>query len=239
MSSHLCHCLAVVGTDTGVGKTVVASALAAAFRQKHFRVAVFKPAESGCTPGPDGLIAADTQLLINASGCQADRDLVNPYRFEPPLSPAAAAQLAGQTISMERIDQCYRTLRATHQILIMEGAGGLLVPYGPDWLLADLLARLTIPVLVVGRSSLGTINHCLLTLRELNRRNMDVRGVVLNRLQPDRGPEEDGNPAAISQFSQMEVLGVFPYLEQAAMAVSNQLGASATAHINLQPLFPL
>ena len=146
MNNHVCRCLAVVGTDTGVGKTVVASALAATFKQNRFRVAVFKPAESGCPRGPDGLIAADTQLLINASGCRADRETVNPYRFEPPVSPAAAAQLAGRTISMERVEQCFHSLRETHQILIMEGAGGLMVPYGPDWLLADLLAKLSIPV---------------------------------------------------------------------------------------------
>jgi dethiobiotin synthetase len=238
MSSHTCHCLAVVGTDTGVGKTVIASALAAVFKQRRFTVAVFKPAESGCSPGPGGLIAADTQMLIDASGCRADRELINPYRFKPPLSPAAAAQLAGETISMERVEQCYRTLRDTHQILIMEGAGGLMVPYGPDWLFAELLVRLSIPVVVVGRSILGTINHCLLTLRELARLDLDVRGVVLNRLQADRGPEEDGNPAAISQFSQAEVLGVFPYLKRSDVEAPEQLAASATAHLDLKPLFP-
>ena len=124
-SNH--RCLSFVGTDTSVGKTVVASAVASFFRNQGYDVGVFKPAESGCAASEQGLAPSDTLMLARAAGCPADLDLINPYRFASPISPQAAARRDLVTIDMERILDCFSQLVRKHQVLIMEGAGGLMV----------------------------------------------------------------------------------------------------------------
>lgn len=236
MKPCACRCLAVVGTDTGVGKTLVAASLSAALRFRGFRVGVFKPAETGCSTGPDGLVPADALILKDASGCLSHLDLINPYRFELPASPAEAANRQNRRISRKQILRCFDLLTSLHDILIMEGAGGLLVPYAPNWLYVDLLAHLDIPLLLVGRSTLGTINHCLLTLRELYRNDLEVRGVVLNRLQRARTPDEEGNPDFIRRFGRVDMLGLFRYLEPPVPTTPEDLAALAEAHMDIDAL---
>jgi dethiobiotin synthetase len=228
--------LAVVGTDTAVGKTLIAAAVARFFFRQGFTVGVFKPAESGCTMGTDGLRPSDALFLIRASSCKSSLDLINPYRFALPVSPAAAARSASEHISMEHMGTCLDKIRMRHTVTFIEGAGGLMVPFGPDWLLADWLQDLDVPALVVGRAQLGTINHCLLTLSELRRRSVQVAGVVLNHCTNRRGPELSTNPQAIERYSGVKVLGTMPFQHPTDMDNIDALAHTAQRNLDLTAL---
>ncbi|MFQ5895774.1 MAG: dethiobiotin synthase, partial [Nitrospinota bacterium] len=164
--------LFVVGTGTGVGKTVVGGAIAAALRLAGEDVGVMKPAETGCPEagcpeGEGGLLPLDALFLRTMAGSDDPLDLVNPYRFRPPLAPAHAAEAEGRAVELGRIERAFRTLAAAHRYLIVEGAGGLLVPLSGKVLYPELIRRLRLPVLLVSPLGLGTINSTLLTLRAL------------------------------------------------------------------------
>src|SRR5450631_325272 len=175
----------ITGTDTGVGKTVVTAALAATLRRQGLRVGVMKPVETGC-PLKDGhFLPQDALFLRAASGCTASQDLITPYTFAEALAAAIAAELAGVTINIDYIRSCYEKLLAGHDIVLVEGAGGLLVPLTNHLCMHDIAVELGLPVLVVARNMLGTINHTALTVTVARERS-HVLVVVLNSTQaPD------------------------------------------------------
>jgi dethiobiotin synthetase len=166
----------VTGTDTGVGKTVIACGLARGLRQRGVDVGVMKPCETGV--GPKGPL--DALALRAAAGVDDPIEVVCPQSFALPAAPSIAAQVEGKAVDLERIRLASKTLDARHDFLLVEGAGGWLVPIAPDYAMADLAAELALPVLVVARASLGTINHTLLTLEAVERRGLRLAGVVVN-----------------------------------------------------------
>lgn len=173
----------ITGTDTGVGKTVVTAALAATLRRQGLRVGVMKPVETGCPLRDGQLVPQDALFLRIASGCVAPQELVVPYTFAEPLAPAIAAELAGITISLDHIRSCYEQLLAEHDVVLVEGAGGLLVPLTDQLCMLDIAVELELPVLIVARNMLGTINHTALTATVAHER-CHVLGIVLNPTQP-------------------------------------------------------
>lgn len=166
--------LVVTGTDTGVGKTVVTAALATLALARGASVAVVKPAQTGAGPREPGDLD-DVRRLAGAI------DLHEPARFPDPLAPAAAARLSGMTpVALRAVAEQVRTLAATRRLVIVEGAGGLLVRYDEDGAtIADLARLLGAPVLVVVRPDLGTLNHTALTLEALAHRGLELAGVVI------------------------------------------------------------
>jgi dethiobiotin synthetase len=179
--------LFVTGTDTGVGKTFVAAALAAVLRARGVDVGVMKPVASGCVAGAHGLVSRDARELQRAAATRDPGELVTPFAFRLPLAPAVAARRAGRRFSMARALIAYRRLARRHELMIVEGVGGLLVPLGPRLCVADLAARMRLPLLVVVANRLGAINHALLTLNEARRRRLPVWRVVLNDVMRRRG----------------------------------------------------
>ncbi len=181
--------LGVTGTDTGVGKTVVTCALAAALRARGRTVAAMKPVETGVSPsGPrsDVTDAARLHRAITASvGDPADAapgveiDDLNPLRLGEPLAPWIAAERTGRPIDVEALDAARARLERGRDVLLVEGAGGLLVPFTASLAFADLVARWSLDLVVVAANRLGAINHTLLTVREAHRRGLVVRAVVL------------------------------------------------------------
>jgi len=166
----------ITGTDTGVGKTVVSCALARGLRATGVDVGVMKPAETGVlAAGP-----LDALALVRAAQVEDELDLVCPIQFEMPAAPQASAIAANRAVSIERIQDAYRELESRHSFMLVEGAGGLLVPLDEKTTMADLAEKLGLPVLIVARASLGTINHTLLTLEACATRCLDVVGVVLS-----------------------------------------------------------
>jgi dethiobiotin synthetase len=209
----------VTGTDTGVGKTFVSAGILAALRRRGVPVAALKPAESGCARGADGnLIPEDGMRLRAAAGLvDVPVEIVVPHRYAMPAAPAVAGRAENVTFSLPRVEKCRATLLARGtQLLLVEGAGGLLVPYQDDLLAADLVAHLALPLLIVARAGLGTINHTLLTLNEARRRNLTVVGVILNRVEEDWSPSEDSNASEIARLGDVAVLGTVPHLPREA-----------------------
>jgi len=171
--------LFITGTDTGVGKTVVSCALARGLRAAGVDVGVMKPVETGVpSSGPE-----DARALIRAADVSDDVDLVCPIQYAMPAAPEAAAAAEGseaEVSSSERISRAFTTLSDRHAFMLVEGAGGILVPFDEQTTMATVARQLGLPVLIVARASLGTINHTLLTLEACNKRGLDVLGVVLS-----------------------------------------------------------
>jgi dethiobiotin synthetase len=183
----------VTGTDTGVGKTWVACRLAEAARAKGLRVGVLKPAESG--------MGGDAAALKKASGCPLPLEMLRPYAFKQPLAPAVAAALEGKRVVLGPIKRAFKTITEASDFVLVEGAGGLLVPYGPRLDGAALAKALGLPVLIVARKGLGTINHSLLTLEAARKRGLDVAAVVLS------APSQAGDPSVSTNARQIARLG--------------------------------
>ncbi len=204
--------LFVTGTDTGVGKTEVAVAILRAQRARGVDVAAMKPAQSGVEPGVPG----DADRLAAAAGAGDPPELVCPYSFAAPLAPAVAARLEGRPISFEHVLACAGALSRRHAALLVEGAGGILVPLTEAHSFADLARALGLPVLVVARAGLGTVNHVALTCEALRARDLAVRGVILNRAAPGADPSEPHNATEIERVAGARVLASLPFVADAA-----------------------
>jgi dethiobiotin synthetase len=181
--------LFVTGTDTGVGKTFVTCALAGRLRSRGWRVAAVKPAESGCAEGPHGLIAADADAIASAAGdwqSSSERCL---YRMGEAVAPGVAAGREGVTVSVEACAAFARSVAANAEVVLMEGAGGWRVPLDAHGgTIADLAKRVGLPVLVVARATLGTINHAVLTAEAISRDGCTLAAIALSmRPDEDRG----------------------------------------------------
>jgi dethiobiotin synthetase len=205
----------VTGTDTGVGKTLVTAALATALRQQGLSIGVMKPVETGVAADGQGSDAARLQL---AAGTTDAAYLVAPYSLSAPLAPLAAAQATGLEIDARRIEQAYRTLSGRHGYMLVEGIGGVRVPIGEKFDVLDLIQQLDLPVVVVGRSALGGVNHALLTLEALERRATRVIALVLNPTGPGETvghAQTDSTVALLQQAASCCVLGPLPYVPPA------------------------
>lgn len=207
--------LFVTGTDTGVGKTRVAAALCAAFAARSLKVAAMKPVASGCVSGPQGLRSDDALALIAATNTAADYADVNPYAFAPAIAPHLAAALAGTTIDDAVLDRAQQRLCAGGAMLIVEGAGGWLVPLDAHRSLADLAVRWRLDVVVVVAMRLGCLNHALLTFESIAARGLHIAGWVANLVDPGfEYPAE--NIAYLRAAAAAPCLGIVPYAPDAA-----------------------
>ncbi|HET7290109.1 MAG TPA: dethiobiotin synthase [Thermodesulfobacteriota bacterium] len=196
----------VTGTDTGVGKTVIAAALAWSLSCAGRSVAVMKPVQTGMSlPG-----TADIGFVENVLGTKYDPSDVCIYRLSEPLSPLAASEISGIKIDTGKIIEAYRRLRSAHDVVIVEGAGGLLVPITDNYLMSDLASDLGLPLLIVTRPGLGTLNHTSLTVESARKRGIDVLGVVINRFPASPGLAERTNPEQITRMTGAPIVGVFP-----------------------------
>ncbi|MBI3933116.1 MAG: dethiobiotin synthase [Acidobacteria bacterium] len=192
----------ITGTDTGVGKTFVGCGLAVELRRRGLRVAPFKPAETGCELDPKTaqLLPADAMLLREASGTEAPLQSVCPYRFRLPLAPWVAAQREGKEIDPSFLAWQFQELAATHDVVIVETAGGIGVPLADRFHFGDLARLLNLPALVVASSKLGVINHTLLTLEFLRASGVEVLGVILNHLSDDPSPAVQTNEDSLRKL---------------------------------------
>ena len=172
----------ITGTDTGVGKTVVGCGIASALRRRGLRVAPFKPAETGCQldSSTGQLIPSDAVLLRLACGIEAPLEAICPYRFRSPIAPWVAARREGKEIDSSFLAWRFQELASTHDVVLVETAGGILVPLAERFHFGDLARLLDLAVLVVAGSKLGVINHTLLTLEYLRSSGLAVAGCVLN-----------------------------------------------------------
>lgn len=178
----------VTGTDTGVGKTYAACLLVEALKIQGLRVAVMKPVAAGVDA--EG-VNEDVRLLMNSANVPAPIELVNPYCFEPPIAPHLAARKAGVDMRMETIEKAYSKLAAISDIVVVEGAGGFLVPFDEVSGMDRIPVQLKLPVIMVVGLRLGCLNHALLTAEAIRNRGLTLYGWISNRIDPAMAEAEE------------------------------------------------
>lgn len=222
----------VSGTDTGCGKTTVGRALCRALHLRGLEVGVTKPVESGCLREGGRLVAADAEALARAAGCRYLPDeVICPNRLELPASPERAAEAVGRVLDSETFLRALAAAREEADFVVAEGAGGLLVPVTSSLMMADVAALLELPLLIVARDALGTVNHTLLTLEAVRARNLDLAGVVFSAVEP--APSRLDNLQAVETYGRVKVLGRLPFLPDAD---DDSLAAAAEEHLDLDSL---
>jgi dethiobiotin synthetase len=225
--------LLVTGTDTGVGKTVIACAIAASLRASGVRVGVLKPVATGCVSRREGLVSEDAELLAHHADSPHPLDVICPQRYVEPLAPAVAARRAQQPLDWASIQRSLDAIARTSDLLIVEGVGGLLVPLDDKHTVLDLAGWLGFPSVIVARAGLGTINHTLLTASALRHANLPIAGVVINGYPADSTPAaEETNPRAIERWGRLSILAIVPQLRQPVSRVMPQDSLSPIARVD-------
>ncbi|ADQ83775.1 dethiobiotin synthase [Methylovorus sp. MP688] len=216
----------VTGTDTGVGKTLISSALVHGFAAQGLRSVGMKPVAAGCEWRDGELHNDDVAMLRAASNLSLARELINPYAFMPPIAPHIAAQQANSPIVFDVLLQNFHGLQAEAERVIVEGVGGFCVPLGDTLDTADLAVALGLPVILVVGLRLGCLNHALLTQEAILSRGLRLHGWVGNHIDPDMAMPLE-NIAALQQRIQAPCLGIIPW----------QAGASSDLVTSHQPDF--
>ena len=226
----------ITGTDTEIGKTVITTGLIAALRAEGYQIGGMKPIQSGAIKKGDRLLAPDIEFLLSNTDLTEDYDLLNPVRLEPALAPSLAAEVEGEAVDIEEIKRDYQLLQDKYQGLVVEGAGGLMVPLADDFLIPDLIELLKLPIIIVARPNLGTINHTVLTVKVAHSLGLDVLGVIINNYpQKEAGIVEETNPALIYNLAEVPILGVVPHLKDLKKEENNlDLGAVIEEHVDLK-----
>ncbi|MCX9011874.1 MAG: dethiobiotin synthase [Candidatus Methanoperedens sp.] len=197
----------VTGTDTNVGKTAVAAGLAGALGLLGYNVGVMKPVQSGAAVKNGELYSQDAEFLMAAVD-KIEVELVCPVLLKEALAPGVAAQIEGRDIDLSLIKDAYTELERRHDIVIVEGAGGIAVPLKDKFLISDLITYLGIPAVIVARAGLGTINHTLLTIEHAKNSGIYIIGVIMNNYRG--GMAEETNPKIITELTGVPIVGIIP-----------------------------
>ncbi|MEE9257960.1 MAG: dethiobiotin synthase, partial [Nitrospinaceae bacterium] len=203
----------ITGTDTGVGKTVVTACLWTLLRKHGRQAGIMKPIETGVDSECSSSANSDAKFLLEVTGNRDPLEEVSPVRLKTPASPLQAARLDGRTLDPGLILENYKKLSGKHGLMLVEGIGGLLVPITRDYRVADLARDLGLPLIVVCRATLGTLNHTLLTLKAAADHGVEVSGVILNFPENRKKDKiEEGQAELIEELSGVKVLGEVPFL---------------------------
>jgi dethiobiotin synthetase len=219
------HGLLFTGTDTGVGKTIVAAAVARLLRQQGRTVQVFKPVATGARWSNGRWLSEDTLRLAEAAGLNDGWDGVTPWSFPEPVAPPVAARLAGVRLTLEALVAAVQRQKRPDSVVLVEGVGGFLCPLTEEHTVADLAAALELPLVVVARRSLGTLNHTLLTLEAARSRGLTVAGVVVNETTPVRDLADETNVAELAKRIDVPLLALVPYQGESAADASGALAS--------------
>ncbi|MCX8031468.1 MAG: dethiobiotin synthase [Thermodesulfovibrionales bacterium] len=213
----------ITGTDTGVGKTVISALILRALINIGVKPSVIKPIETGCIKKDSNLIPSDGIFLKDMAEMDDPIDIIVPIKYELPLSPLVASRIENKPISFQRIDHSFELLINKYDFLIAEGAGGILVPVAisnnalqkKTIYIADIVKRFNLPLIVVSRATLGTINHTLLTVNYAMSIGINIVGIIINYSKSsDTDISEKTNPQIIHELSPVPVLGVVPYIHK-------------------------
>ena len=203
----------VTGTDTGVGKTIITAALIKAICRLGFTAGGMKPVESGCLQQGDVLVPSDGMFIKTIAHMEENIGHITPCRFKSPLAPLPASEIEGISVDFEKIKKAFADLSRKYDVVIVEGIGGLLVPITRNYSVIDMAKDFNLPLIVVSRPSLGTINHTMLTVNYALKEGLRVAGIIINYNQPPENTlAEATNPEIIKRISPVPVIGIFPYL---------------------------
>ncbi len=198
----------VTGSDTGVGKTVVAGAIAASIKAQGLSVGVMKPVASGAKEIDGRLVSDDVVYLKKIIDSADDDDLVNPVRLKQPIAPTIAAAKSCVKIDIDKVWKAYEELASRHDFVVVEGIGGLMVPVDGRLFVADMACKMDLPLVIVSSDYLGTINHTLLTVEYAKSRDIRIKGILINMLK-----NSDDFVREIEKYSHVPVLGTIPFME--------------------------
>ena len=233
--------LFITGTDTNVGKSIVTGGLAAILRERGVKVGVMKPVETGCLQEDGCFSPADGQFLKEMAGVDLPLEMIVPYRFKEPLAPSVAAAREGVEIDANYLIKKFEEISDHYDYILVEGAGGLLVPLCQRFFFIDLIKRLKLPLLVVSRTTLGTINHTLLTIRVARAEQVAVAGIVMNNLSPEKNIATETNPEIIAHLVDVPIWGVLPYQValQPQFSYRGKIIELIREHLTMEHLFNL
>jgi dethiobiotin synthetase len=205
----------VTGTDTGVGKTWIAAGITAVLRRWGLPAGYFKPVQSGCPEENGRLIPTDALFARELADLAEPLEILTPICLRLPLAPGVAAAREGVVVDLELIARVWEELGSRYSLLVTEGAGGLYVPLRDnDFLVLDMARWLRLPVIVVARAGLGTINHTVLTVKAAQQAGVPVAGVVINRYPERPSLAEETNPEVIAGLTDVPILGKVPDISQ-------------------------
>jgi dethiobiotin synthetase len=203
----------VTGTSTGVGKTVVAAGLAWALRKRGFGIGVMKPFATADRIFSKKYRSRDTALLAKAAGVTEPDPELNPYFYPMAASPIMASKILGKPpINIEEAVQALKNLASKHDFLIVEGIGGVMVPLTEDEHVADFAKQIGLPVVIVSQPMLGTLNYTLLTVMACRQFDLNIRGIIINKMPKKPSTIEQKTPKVIEKQSGVPVLGILPFL---------------------------
>lgn len=202
----------ITGTDTGVGKTLVAGGLVALYKKQGLNVGVMKPVATGCKRVNNRLISDDAVFLKLSAEVEDDYELINPVSLEQPLVPTVAARLSNTKIDTDKINTAFDTLCERHEYMIVEGIGGLLVPIDEYYFIIDLASEMELPLIIVCRPTLGTINHTLLTASYAREHGLEVKGIIVNESTENCDVTlKKTNTDEIKRLTELPIIGTIPF----------------------------
>ncbi len=204
----------ITGTDTDVGKTVVTACLATLFINQGLDVGVMKPIETGVDPECSSAANSDAKFLMEVAGSPDAETEVCPYRLKTPASPYQSAQIEGTQIQPSAILEKFKILQSRHKMMLVEGIGGLLVPITRNFNVADLVLEIGLPLIIVSRLRVGTLNHTLLTVNAAKQYGIKIKGIILNQQESgELSDVEKQQGKLMEEFSNLPILGTCPYIE--------------------------
>ncbi|MBW8016478.1 MAG: dethiobiotin synthase [Planctomycetes bacterium] len=224
--------LFVTGTDTGVGKTLIAGGIANMLRYSGKRVGVFKPVGSGCTHQHEGLINPDAEFLRTCSHCNFSLSEINPVGFVAPAAPLVCEEFENRVVDFARIKEAYTKICADSEYMIVEGIGGVRVPISGGVDVLELAKEFQMPVLIVTRPDLGAINHTLLTIDAVRGAGLQTAGVVISGYDIESaGLAEETLPRVLEEWGEVDVLSIVPRDEESSVE-ENKLGKEVIEELN-------
>lgn len=202
----------ITGTDTGIGKTAITAGLAGSMRKLGVNVGVMKPIATGI-PQKTGLKSSDVSILVEASGTKDSEDLINPVFLPIPTSPYDATKLLSVSLDMSLISTKFTKLCSMHDVLLVEGIGGMMTPITKNFFVADMIKTMEIETIIVTRATLGTLNHTIMTYKMCKDYNIKVKGLVINNFDEKGTAAEKNAPVTLHEITGLDILGVVPFIK--------------------------
>ena len=202
----------ITGTDTGVGKTSITAGLAGSMRKIGIDVGVMKPIATGY-PNKSGFKSSDVAKLVEATHIKDPENLINPVFLPLSTSPYDATKLLEQSIDMPLIFEQFKKLVSLHEILLVEGIGGIMTPITKNFFVADMIKEMRIDVIIVTRATIGTLNHTMMTCRMCNDYGIKIRGLVINNFDEKGTPVEKNAPSTLYELTNIPILGTIPFIK--------------------------
>lgn len=202
----------ITGTDTGVGKTTITAALAACIKKLGIDVGIMKPVATGI-PQKSGFKSTDVSFLCHASGVNDPEDLVNPVFMPLPTSPYDASKILELKFDRKIIFGNFEKLQKKHKMLLVEGIGGIMTPLSKDYFVADMIKNMGLETIIVTRSTLGTLNHTMMTVKTCHDYKIQIKGIIINNYDEKGDPAEKNAPSTMHEITNVPILGVIPFVK--------------------------